>query len=87
MQRLLLILVLLNVIVLKCSESSIGHHSKTFDKLNKVKHYKKVSILKEPKDDLESKENLVVADRVKEEIKQLSTIPGNRLEAKLLEIN
>ena len=85
MQRLLIIPVLLIVIVLECSESSIGHHSKTYDQLNKAKHYKKISIPTEPKD--ESKENLVVADRVKEEVKQSSTIKGNKSKSKLIEIN
>ena len=77
MKRLLIIPVLLNIILLDCSESSIGHHSKKFDELNKAKHYKNISIVKEPKDNLDSKENLVVADRVKEEIKQSSTKTGN----------
>ena len=86
MQRLVLIPLLPNTIVLECLESSIGHHSKTYDKFNKIKHYKKSSILTEPEDDLESKENLEVADRVQEQTKSL-TKTGNKSKAKLFEIN
>ena len=67
MQRQILISLFVTILGLSFSDSSNHHSSKTKNHFKKAKHYKKVYIPKESKEDLESSENMILADEVKGE--------------------
>ena len=63
--------------VLKYSGSSVvKHDGKISNHFHKYKHYEKFSLPKEPKDDIDYSENIVIADQVKGETKKTAVTKG-----------
>ena len=77
MVKLFLILISFNIVVVKYSGSSVvKHDGKTSNHFHKHKHYEKISHPKEPKDDIDNSENMVLADKVKGETKKTMVTTG-----------
>ena len=77
MVKLLFVSIFLNIVVLNYSGSSVvKHDGKISNHFHKYKHYEKLSHPKEPKDDIDCSENIVIADQVKGETKKTAVTKG-----------
>ena len=77
MVKLLFVSIFLNIVVLNYSGSSVvKHDGKISNHFHKYKHYEKISHPKEPKDDIDYSENMVLADKVKGETKKTMVTTG-----------